>query len=1045
MSRGPRPCVSLDEAQPSGYTHRVMKTRLTWIVVFASGALFAAACGDSDDGGSSNGAGDGGFVLPDSGGGDGVAATTGGPGDGATPPPGTWVQPPGTVAISFFADDTANQTYEPGQIQWTGSFAWNKEDNTAEYAVSWLPEDREWPRLWDDGPISEAGHEAEGQVAGDHVYSTEIFFVPGAEEIVIEYGALNEFGSWIWLGPNGALPVQPDAEARLDAGGVTFPAFGDREVKLTIDLSALHEEYATINGEDYSIFVKGNMNSWTSVQILDNGKKGDDAADDGVYTYLHSTKLGPHDGLAFGEQHVQFVFVFAFVGTEPADGLEYKLGPDALVDGVRAWTGAVGDAELVEETLILELDSKGKGKNTTIVVTPGAEPPPGCSEEFPCSGGQECVDGECVAPPCSEENPCADGKECVDGACVAPPCSDENPCADGKECANGTCIDPAIPGEKPTVSLVDPATGGGGGGTEVTVSGTNFIDGAKVRFGTADATSVLWVSSGTLTCTTPPGAGSVTVTVENPDGKLGSYPGGFTYTDQPAPKIQTVEPDGGLVDGGTAVVIKGTGFVAGAKVLFGVNEAGAVSVQGGGTTISCSSPGVAEAGTVDVTVKNPDGQTNTKLGAFTYAQGLVNYATLEAPFDLSVQPGEAPGTVTVRAYHPGVTEAEGPGSGLLVDLGWGASGAEPSGGTWTWSAATYSGQGGETNNDDVWVGTLPSDLPPADYSWSFRLSLDGETWLYADRDGSSNGFTVATAGTLIVTAPPDGLAVFGLEPAWVPPGGGEVTVTGQEFTAASKVFFGGTEAGTTFVSASTLKATAPAHAPGTADVTVKDGGDTAAAPKPLVYGLVASPTIDGTIGADWPADYKQADDSATTGWDFNDLDGMWVAFDADYLYIGITGQVEAANALVVYVDVDSGAGTGHVPGAITDADGALDAALGGTGIAVTAPGFGAEFAAGGFGNVDATAGGLVANAGWRGLAEPANLAWLAGDVVWGAAGVELRVAWSELGLSPAEGGRTLGVFARIVSESGDFASPEGLPPASGEAGTVDSVAVVWVP
>src|SRR5262249_44239699 len=82
----------------------------------------------------------------------------------------------------------------------------------------------------------------------------------------------------------------------------------------------------------------------------------------------------------------------------------------------------------------------------------------------------------------------------------------------------------------PTVSSVTPNIGLTGGGTGVTIAGTNFVSGATVTFGGTAATSVVVVSGTQITATTPAhAAGAVTVTVTNPDTQSGSLSNGFTY------------------------------------------------------------------------------------------------------------------------------------------------------------------------------------------------------------------------------------------------------------------------------------------------------------------------------------------------------------------------------------------------------------------------------------------------------------------------------------------------------------------------------------
>lgn len=82
----------------------------------------------------------------------------------------------------------------------------------------------------------------------------------------------------------------------------------------------------------------------------------------------------------------------------------------------------------------------------------------------------------------------------------------------------------------PTVTAVSPTTGSTGGGTRVTLTGTNFVSGATVKFGSSAASSVVVVSPTQITAVTPPHKpGAVNVVVTNPNGKKGTLTSGFTY------------------------------------------------------------------------------------------------------------------------------------------------------------------------------------------------------------------------------------------------------------------------------------------------------------------------------------------------------------------------------------------------------------------------------------------------------------------------------------------------------------------------------------
>jgi len=80
------------------------------------------------------------------------------------------------------------------------------------------------------------------------------------------------------------------------------------------------------------------------------------------------------------------------------------------------------------------------------------------------------------------------------------------------------------------VSRVSPISGPAAGGTQVTISGSNFQSGLSVTFGGLAATAVMISNSTTVLATTPAhSAGSVSVTVTNPNGQSTSLPSGFAY------------------------------------------------------------------------------------------------------------------------------------------------------------------------------------------------------------------------------------------------------------------------------------------------------------------------------------------------------------------------------------------------------------------------------------------------------------------------------------------------------------------------------------
>ena len=170
----------------------------------------------------------------------------------------------------------------------------------------------------------------------------------------------------------------------------------------------------------------------------------------------------------------------------------------------------------------------------------------------------------------------------------------------------------------PTVSAVNPAFGPPGGGTTVTVTGTNFVPNATtVTFGSIAASNVVVATGGTsLSATSPPGAGGVDVRVSTPGGTSATGAADqFTYG---PPTVTNVSPSSGPSAGGTTVTITGTNFAANStSVKFGANPGSNVVVSSA-TSLTAIAP--AGTGTVHVTVTTlPGTSTTTPADQFTYA------------------------------------------------------------------------------------------------------------------------------------------------------------------------------------------------------------------------------------------------------------------------------------------------------------------------------------------------------------------------------------------------------------------------------------------
>jgi hypothetical protein len=173
----------------------------------------------------------------------------------------------------------------------------------------------------------------------------------------------------------------------------------------------------------------------------------------------------------------------------------------------------------------------------------------------------------------------------------------------------------------PTLQSIAPTSGPTAGGTVVTLTGTDFVSGATVLFGALPATLVTFNSATSLSATAPAqSAATVGVTVTNPDTQSATLPAAFTYV-APAPTLNSIAPTSGPTAGGTSVTLTGTGFVNGATVLFGALPATSVTWNSG-TSLSATTP-AQSAGTVGVTVTNPDTQSAALPAAYTYVAPVV--------------------------------------------------------------------------------------------------------------------------------------------------------------------------------------------------------------------------------------------------------------------------------------------------------------------------------------------------------------------------------------------------------------------------------------
>jgi hypothetical protein len=167
----------------------------------------------------------------------------------------------------------------------------------------------------------------------------------------------------------------------------------------------------------------------------------------------------------------------------------------------------------------------------------------------------------------------------------------------------------------PTVTSINPSSGPTTGGTVVIITGANFTGATAVEFGTTSATFLV-DNAAQITAVSPPGTGTVDVTVTTPVGTSATSSfDQFTYF--PPPTVTSVMPSTGPTTGGTSVTITGTNFTGATAVNFGITPATSFTVNSD-TSISAVSP-AGVPGTVDITVTTPFGtSTITLADQFTY-------------------------------------------------------------------------------------------------------------------------------------------------------------------------------------------------------------------------------------------------------------------------------------------------------------------------------------------------------------------------------------------------------------------------------------------
>jgi hypothetical protein len=396
----------------------------------------------------------------------------------------------------------------------------------------------------------------------------------------------------------------------------------------------------------------------------------------------------------------------------------------------------------------------------------------------------------------------------------------------------------ASPTSPPTVSGVSPNSGSTGGGTAVTIAGTNFAAGAAVTFGGTAATNVAVVSGTEITAMTPAGsAEAVTVTVTNPGAQSGSLANGFTYVVVATTAITYVQGNFGTPQTAESTV----------KVAYTVAQvAGDLNVLVVGWNDSTA---------VVSAVTDSSGNTYTRAVGPTVQSGYASQSIYYAKNIASAAAGTNSVTVTFAsaATNPDIRiiEYKGADPSNPVDVTAASSGN---------SASSSSGSATTTNSTDLIFGAnlVQTSTTGAGSGFTGRLMTTPDGDIAEDEMVTATGSYSATApaspsGEWImqmvafrtptgVTTPP---TVSSVSPnSGSTAGGIAVTITGTNFAAGAAVTLGGTAAtNVAVVSGTQITATTPAGSAGAVTVTVTVSGQSGSLASGFTYTSSGTPSL----------------------------------------------------------------------------------------------------------------------------------------------------------------------------------------------------------
>jgi hypothetical protein len=285
----------------------------------------------------------------------------------------------------------------------------------------------------------------------------------------------------------------------------------------------------------------------------------------------------------------------------------------------------------------------------------------------------------------------------------------------------------------PVVNIVAPSSGTTAGGSQVAISGANFVSGATVSFGSSPATGVYVASDKSIVCKAPTvAAGTVNITVTNPDRQSATFANAYTYVSggtQP-PSI-TAQPANQTVNAGQVATFS-------------------ITANGTGLSYQWYKNGTAISGAISVSYTTPATVTADNGSAFyclvSNAGGSITSSNVTLTVKTVVSPPaitSQPANQTVTAGQTATFSISASGTGLLYN--WYKNGNAIGGAnlaSYTTPAATtidrgsafycvVSNAGGSvTSNSAILTVNSQVETPYGGMPWPVPGSIEAENYDY---------------------------------------------------------------------------------------------------------------------------------------------------------------------------------------------------------------------------------------------------------------------------------------------------------------------------